>query len=104
MKQRLTRSLFLIFLLFLISGCAATTGQLYYAAPTQFSATQRQMKTAGFWITQQPSPNQVIMTDDEIVQFNQHVREDLKLTKDIFNLSDLSGPGLVKEWNESIKK
>ena len=85
-------------------GCV-TTQQVYYAAPSELSATQRQMKTPGFWIARHPSPDLIIMNAQEIIQFNRHVQNDLKLTKDLLDLpAEFSGDELVKEWNDAINK
>ena len=48
---------------------------------------ERSMKTAGFWIGRHPSPDAVIMGPSAIDRFNARLRNDNKLTKDIFSLS-----------------
>lgn len=45
----------------------------------------RAMKTAGFWISRHPSPDNVIMGPQRIDRFNEALRTDKKLTKDIFD-------------------
>lgn len=100
MKPLLTQS-FVLFFLICASGCAVTE-QVYHAAPSELSTTRREMKTAGFWVGQHPSPDQVVMDQAQISEFNRRVREDLKLTKDILNLPELSGAELFREWEETI--
>ena len=46
----------------------------------------RMMKTPGFWISRHPLPDEVIMSPDQIDQFNARLRTDNKLTKDIFTI------------------
>ncbi len=55
------------------------------------------MKTAGFWISRHPSPDAVIMGPDAIDQFNARLRNDKKLTKDIFTIvQELKTGSLLK--------
>lgn len=102
MKLLLTQS-FVLFSLICASGCAVTE-QVYHAAPSELSTTRREMKTAGFWIAQHPSPNDIVMTSDEIALFNRRVQDDLKLTRDILNLPEISGADVAKEWEETIRQ
>ncbi len=44
-------------------------------------------KTAGFWISRHPSPDSLILTQAGIAKFNQAIQNDLKLTKDIFSVT-----------------
>jgi hypothetical protein len=85
------------------AGCAASQ-PMYLSAPSALSTTRREMKTAGFWIGQHPSPDQIVMTADEIRRFNRKVQDELKLTKDILTLPEFSGPELVTGWQESLNK
>jgi hypothetical protein len=50
--------------------------------------TARMMKTAGFWISRHPAPDAVIMGPETIDRFNDGLRDEKKLTKDIFTLVD----------------
>src|SRR5690242_6952228 len=74
----------------------------------------RIMKTAGFWISRHPSPDTVIMTPDQIEQFNIRLRNatnlstneatgNIKLTKDIFTLvQDLKTQNLLQDLEKTI--
>src|SRR3989338_9074348 len=72
----------------LVNACAnAYAGEaVYSAAPTVLSHVARPMKTSGFWISRHPFPDKVVMTPEEIQQFNFHIKSELKLTKDILAL------------------
>ncbi len=59
-----------------------------FIAPSQLPQTQREMKTPGFWISRHPAPDQVVLTPQEIAAFNDHVQNELKLTKDIFAITE----------------
>jgi hypothetical protein len=65
----------------LFSGCAADrglikkecrfeSGRIYFAAPTLLPGTTVEMKTPGYWISRHPYPDRLIMSPDEIVDFN----------------------------------
>ncbi len=61
------------------------------------------MKTAGFWISRHPSPDAVIMSPDAIDQFNARLRNDKKLTKDIFTLiQDLKTESLLEDLEKTL--
>ncbi|MDE2028047.1 MAG: SH3 domain-containing protein [Candidatus Omnitrophica bacterium] len=62
--------------------------QPVYEAPALAGHILRVMKTAGFWIGRHPAPDAVIMSPDRIDRFNSSLRNDKKLTKDIFSLVD----------------
>ncbi|OGW96715.1 MAG: hypothetical protein A2Z81_01815 [Omnitrophica WOR_2 bacterium GWA2_45_18] len=66
-----------------LSVKAGAEEQLYYAAPSQMQDVRREMKTAGFWIGRQAHPDNLVMDQHAILEFNRHVREDLKLTRDL---------------------
>ena len=58
----------------------------------------RMMKTAGFWINRHPSPDAMIMGHKAIDQFNARLRNDKKLTKDIFSpIQDLKTGAQLKD-------
>ncbi|MCR4336766.1 MAG: SH3 domain-containing protein [Candidatus Omnitrophica bacterium] len=76
----LGKKLVLLLILFL-SGCAFH--EQVTIAPSLLPYTTREMKTAGFWIAQHPSPDKVILNSEEIRNFNKHITDELKLTKDI---------------------
>ena len=80
-------SLFIAFFVCCSSlGWAAS--QDSYPAPSQLPNVKTQMLTAGYWIARHPSADQVIMGETQINAFNDHIRNGLKLTKDIFSLVD----------------
>jgi hypothetical protein len=41
------------------------------------------MKTQGFWINRHPGPDAVILSPEEIIRFNERLRQELHLTKDL---------------------
>jgi hypothetical protein len=98
----------MVVLTFSVLGCGTAApqsgpNQLYFVAPSVLAGTQREMKTAGFWIGQHPSPDQVILNAEGIAEFNRHVQDDLNLTTDILNLpAEFSGPKLVEEWQKTL--
>ncbi len=65
-----------------LAGCACRE-KLYHASPSQLPHTTRSMKTAGFWIGRHPCPDETIFSAEQIADVNAHIRNDLKLTKDI---------------------
>jgi len=78
------RNAFLFTFLLAVVPSLSLAEEMFYTAPSRLAHTHRQMNTAGFWIGRHPAPDQVIMTPQGIIAFNNHVRDDLKLTKDIF--------------------
>lgn len=76
----------LVLLAGILSGCAPRE-KLYYTAPSLLPETERQMKTAGFWISRHPFPDRLILTAGEIDALNDTITNDLELTKDITRLS-----------------
>jgi hypothetical protein len=83
-----------IFVLFPILGCVCKE-QLYYAAPTGLPNTQREMKSPGYWIGRHPCPDKVMLTPEEIERFNTHIRDELKLTKDILQVPGPNRYGFI---------
>ena len=74
-----------------------------YEAPSLIGHSLRMMKTAGFWISQHPSPDAVIMSPDAIDQFNVHLIKDSKLTKNIFTIvEDLKTESLLEELEKTV--
>ena len=66
----------------------ASDEKMSYIAPSKLANTNRNMNTAGFWVSQHPSPDALIMSSDEIVHFNQYIQNDVNLTKDNFAVTD----------------
>ena len=95
--------IYLILFALLTFGCAGTE-PLYYAAPGLLPSTHREMKTAGFWISRHPYPDKVIMTPAQVEKFNQSIREELKLTKDIARMPQtVEGKSLHQELEGILK-
>ena len=64
-------------MLFLIlSGCAQSYKPL--AAPTLLPGTDRNMLTAGYWISRHPSPDALVLTMEQIKGLNRYIENDLK--------------------------
>lgn len=79
--------------------------QLNSVAPTVLPNIVRSMKTPGYWISRHPSPDQVLLSPEEIQQFNARIKNELKLTKDILEFPEhISGSelrvSLEKMWGE----
>ncbi len=89
--------------LFFNFGCAQKEF-LYYCAPSLLPATERSMKTAGFWISRHPSPDKIILKSDEITEFNRNIQNELKLTQDIVLLGpSYTGEKLKSEFKETLE-
>src|SRR5438128_1513333 len=92
-----------IFVLFLLSSRVLAQERINYEAPSLIGHSLRMMKTAGFWISRHPSPDAVIMSPDAIDQFNANLRNDKKLTKDIFTvIQDLKTEPLLDDLEKTI--
>jgi len=95
-------TILLLFFIAFLDGCK-TTGRFYYSAPTILPHTTPAMKTAGFWISYHPFPDKVILHPQEVEDFNNRVRDDLKLTKDILKIpSRFSGEQLKIELERNL--
>jgi len=76
--------------------------QTSYDASSLIGHSLRMMKTAGFWISRHPSPDTVIMSPEQIDQFNAR-QHDNKLTKDIFTLiQDLKTESLLDDLEKTL--
>ena len=64
-------------------GCAHQRGAVLYSPPSLLPHTTSGMRTAGFWNRRHPNPDTVVLPPEKIQYFNQVVREELKLTKDL---------------------
>ncbi len=64
-------------------GCAGTGRPPLHAAPSLLSHTTPAMNTAGFWLNHYPNPDAVILSGSEIVRFNERIREEFHLIKDL---------------------
>lgn len=70
-------------LVFAVSGCAGSGNLALYAPPSLLPHTTSAMKTPGFWISRHPGPDAVILSPEDILRFNQKIRGELKLAKDL---------------------
>ncbi len=90
MRQALFNRMNIYFLLtciFLFSSTHAFAEErLNYIAPSKLKDTSRLMKTPGYWISRHLSPDEVVMDEKKIQLFNDYVRENLHLTRNIFQL------------------
>jgi len=77
------KKLVLLAVLVLFSVQLSYAEKLYNRAPALLPHTSREMKTAGFWISRHPSPDQVVLTPEEISAFNSQIQSELKLTQDL---------------------
>jgi hypothetical protein len=100
----LGRLIFPVLLVGILSACAP--GEiLYYAAPSLLPETERQMKTAGFWVGRHPFPDRLILTAGEISALNDMITDDLELTSDITLLPDpFAGDDLLKSLEEDLNR
>ena len=81
----------------------AAEDKMFYAAPSRLPGTENRMDTAGYWINRHPSPDQVILTPQEIDVFNSRVRDELKLAKDIFAITvNFKTESLMKDFNANL--
>jgi hypothetical protein len=92
-----------ILVLLILSSRVLAQERINYEAPSLIGHSLRMMKTAGFWISRHPSPDTVIMSPDAIDQFNASLRNDKKLTKDIFTLvEDLKTESLLDDLEKTL--
>lgn len=59
----------------------------YYSVPSLAPGTRPEMNTAGFWIGRHPDPDALIMTEEEIAEFNACIIKKTKAVRDIRKLS-----------------
>ena len=92
-----------ILVLLLFSSRVLAQERINYEAPSLVGHSLRMMKTAGFWISHHPSPDAVIMSPDAIDQFNARLRNENKLTKDIFTIiQDFKTESLVADFDKTL--
>lgn len=70
-------------LVLILGGCAYPRGAVLYAPPSVLPHMTPEMETPGFWVSRHASPDTVILSSEEIDFFNQKIREELQLTKDL---------------------
>ncbi len=82
-------------LIILLSGLVNAEGNL--------SQESIQLKSPGFWIKHHPSPDAVVTTAQGIDKFNLAIQEELKLTKDIFSITqDLKTETLLADLEKEL--
>ncbi|MBF0510972.1 MAG: SH3 domain-containing protein [Candidatus Omnitrophica bacterium] len=92
----------ILFVLF-FSSCVWAEEHVNYEAPSLLGHTKRVMKTAGFWISRHPSPDTVIMAPPAIEAFNETLRGEKKLIKDIFTIvQDLKTETLLADMEKTL--
>jgi hypothetical protein len=74
-----------LMLLFILSGCVQR--QQILAAPTLLPGTDRNMLTAGYWISRHPSPDTLILTTEQIAELNRQIETDMHTVVDISRVS-----------------
>ena len=72
----------ILFSALLFSGCISHE-RLYYIAPTVTPGIRPEMNTSGFWISQHPYPDRIILNRDQIEEFNASIVNELKSVTDI---------------------
>ena len=84
MRRKNRLSLYLVVVLvFAGYGCAHSRGAVLYSPLSLLPHTTSEMRTAGFWVSRHPDSDAVILSSEEVTRFNQKIREELKLTKDL---------------------
>ncbi len=102
--MKITLALFFCFLS-ISTKIIADQVKAHDIAPSVLQHTARQMRTAGFWIGQHPAPSKVILSPKDIATFNQHIQDDLKLTRDIFALTQhFKTDALLNEFNKALNE
>ncbi|MBP9853769.1 MAG: SH3 domain-containing protein [Candidatus Omnitrophica bacterium] len=99
-KQSQQVFIFLIAGLILITanGCASHTPSFNYSPPSILPATTADMKTAGYWIGRHPTPDQTILTVDQIKLLNESIINPLELNQDLNGWPiEYSGPQIRKD-------
>jgi hypothetical protein len=92
----------LIALLLLGAGCVKKE-RLYYSAPLLLPETTREMRSPGFWTSRHSSPDMTVLDAPQILTFNEHIRKDLKLTRDITGIDEtFSGRELLSRLKDSL--
>jgi hypothetical protein len=77
----------LIALLLLGAGCVKKE-RPSYSAPLLLPETTREMRSPGFWTSRHSSADMTVLDAPQIRTFNEHIRKDLKLTRDITGVGE----------------
>ena len=90
-------------LFIIISGCGRS--QKPFAAPTLLPGTDRNMLTAGYWISRHPSPDALVLSMVQIAGLNLQIEKDLKTVTDITRIPiSYSGTGLAAVMQKDIDR
>jgi len=84
LKKTTGKAVFLPALLFFLFSCGAPEVR-YERAPSLLPGTDRQMKTAGYWIGRHPAPDRLFLDPSQIERLNRYVAEELKRTRDLLS-------------------
>ncbi len=96
----------------LVLGIALLAGLYFFLSvktslvlptPALLPHTTPEMKTAGFWIARHPSPDKIVLTPQEIAEFNTHLENNLKTVNDITKISlPFSGEKLMVTFEKTV--
>ena len=93
-----------VVLLCVCQGCAAHQRVLLYSPPSLLPHITVEMTTPGFWIGRHSNPDTVILSPEEIIRFNERVRQELHLTKDLSQWpQSISGEALRARLRKEFK-
>ncbi len=88
----------------IVPHALAAEEKLFNAAPSRVPGTSLEMNRPGFWIGRHPSPVHVVMTPQEIDAFNARIQDELKLTKDIFGVTEsFKTDSLMQDFDRTIQ-
>ena len=105
MRRTHCLALFLGVALVAAGGCAHPRGAVLYAPSSLLPHTTPEMRTAGFWIGHHRNPDVLVLSPEDILRWNAHLRDDLKLTSDLSAWPATSpGEELRAELEDQLKK
>jgi len=107
MKPKRQRNfLFVIFILFFLTGCATlrpAPAVKYIPAPAILPNTTQEMNSADFWISKHSSPEKVIMSKEQIADFNSTTCQVRHLSADLLSFGPTySGKSLAKAFKSEL--
>jgi len=96
-----------LILSFILLGCAHSPKPI--ASPTLLPGTDRHMLTVGYWISRHPSPDDLVLTGEQIAELNRFIEKDLKTVADIRSLGaripvPYSASALAAEMQKDISR
>ena len=93
----------LVIIVLILLSCSHNKEILYYSAFTILPETERNMNTPGFWIGLLKEPDKIILTQDEISEYNSLLDEDFDSIKNSPEYGTIySGNTLVALFKESF--